>query len=394
MYLYFALYKTLLVFSGLVIFLSVYIDVQILYSLLLLVVIFIFNRFRCFRVRCRAGSYGKAPSNELDMVNACKGQETVVGQSWSFFLQRKVPIKPLFTHNFTSTKPDPSGFWKSGTLLKTVSEYYERQGKAFPSLPSYQNITLGGWIMTKSHGSSGDKGRGSSSCFHEVIYVNDTNKRVTTSYSNLDIAKVKLILYVKFHLLEKDFWLLKRRVDSMEEWVSDNAYQRVCFIGSHQDVMIRWEKTSKKDNIHSDPHACSRFCLWFQADVCTTCGCRCTETSNNYQSNVKLSEVNRFVPFVFPILAAFVESYKNFEIIMEANKDQVIRYYKKAKRFHKKLGGRTEIRYGKFLFLDVSIAEQHINEYLETVASGKFHLGKFRPKVGLASADIDFKLKL
>ena len=108
--------------------------------------------------------------------------------------------------------------------------------------------------------------------------------------------------------------------------------------------------------------------------------CRCKEPSKNYKSYVKLAEVNRFVPFVFPLLTVFVWNIVNFEIILEKDENEVLSYYDMIKTFHKKYGGRTEIRFGtKILFLDVSIQKKYMQKYPVNPNEGKYHLGKYQP---------------
>lgn len=399
MYAYFTFYTVLATCTLISILISI-ITPWALIFLLLPVSIAIMNRFRCFRVRCRSWSLNRAPSTEKGLFEACKGNVTVVGHAWSFFLQRKTPENPVFTHNFISTRPK-NGFWKAGTTIHTVSNYYEKEDRAFPSTPSYQNITLGGWIMTKSHGSSGDTGTGSSATFDEVSYLPKNSTKLTTvEYKDLNLSDVKCIFYVSFKDLIKNIWLRKIKVNSFEEWIRPEAYQRTCFVGQKQDVMVRWEEVTDKDynikmnrdkGFHVDPHCCSRFCLWFQADVCTACY-KYTEKNKKFQSYVRLAEVNRFVPYIFPLLTLFVQDIINFEIIIETPQD-IQAYYKKIKTFHRKHGGRTEIRYGKVLFLDVSVEKKHLNKYPFT---GKYHKGKhIGPLATLGSMKVgNFKFKL
>lgn len=404
---YFIFYLSLLFLSFVCIFLSVFVNMWIALFYIAPLSVFVFNRFKCFRIRCRAFSCGPAPSSEKELIKACS-EGTPVGHVWSFFLQKRKPRNPVFTHNFCSNEPE-NGYWKAGTSLKTISRYYEKDNMAFPSLPSYQNITLGGWIMTNSHGSSGDVGEPSSSRFKQIKFLSKrTNTVITQDYNKLDKLDVKCILYVSFNMeRNSNIWLMKREVSTINEWLKDNAYQRVCFVGKNQDVMIRWEKAGEKDytikdnrdkGFHVDPHCCSRFCLWFQADVCTAMSCRCKEPSKNYKSYVRLAEVNRFVPFIFPLLTLFVWDIVNFEIILEEDKDEVLEYYTMIKRFHRNYGGRTEIRFGtKVLFLDVSIQKKNIDKYPVTPNKGKYHLGKYQPlgkTLAYANLGSDFKFKL
>lgn len=410
MYAYFAFNILLFIFSFASIFLSVFVNGWVALFYIIPLSIFLLNRFKWFRIRCRAFSFGPAPSSEKELIKACRNG-TLVGHGWSFFLQKVTPQKPVFTHNFCSSEPDINGFWKAGTTLETVSSYYEKYRKAFPSLPSYQNISLGGWIMTESHGSSGDAGEPSNSRFSSIKYLSIHEKEKIVNIEvgeKLDKLDVKCILYVSFQMNEdSNIWLKKREVTDFREWLKDGAYQRACFIGKKQDVMIRWEavaqadytyKNNREEGFHVDPHPCSRFCLWFQADVCTAISCWCKEPSKNYNSYVKLAEVNRFVPFVFPLLTLLVWDRINFEIILKKNKEEVSQYYDRIKEFHEKYGGRTEIRFGtEVLFLDVSIRKKHMENYPVAPNEGKYHLGKYQPisnMLAYTKLKSDFKFKL
>ena len=416
MYAYYTFYTGLIIFSILSFFLSIFVSPW--YGLLgnIPLIIILSNRFQRFRVRCRAypgfaqckktkaWCRAKAPDTQYDLITACKEKKTtVVGSAWSFFLNKRAPENPVFTYNFSSSKPE-DGFWKYGTLLKTVTKYYEKKNQAFPSLPSYQNITLGAWIMTRSHGSSGDDGEPSSSRFLSIKYIDKTNNTKILladwgTFKKIKINDIALILGVSFKQLPDNIFLHKTRVSYLNDWLSPGAYQRVCFIGKRRDVMIRWEKSvlnfdtrtyarrGNKKYFHKDPHLCSRFCLWFQADVCTVIYnrlfCACVEKKERYQSIVSLEEANTFVPQIYPIFTVFLHNQVNFEkIITDPTRNDIRDYYKKIKKFHKKYGGRTELRYGEYLFIDVSIPRRLVNDYIDNVFlenKGTYHLGKYQP---------------
>ena len=291
--------------------------------------------------------------------------------------------------------------------------------------------------MTESHGSSGDIGEGSSSRFSAIRYVLKINRIKILEddwkiFKEIEKRKIHLILGVKFSLQENsNINLHKRSVQTIDDWLRTNAYQRVCFIGKRRDMMVRWERPKKKKLIfdkskyieneeewetfleagkkrnkyfHKDPHFCSRFCLWFQADVCTVIYrkwfCLCTEKIEKYEAIVSLSETNRFVPQVYPIFTVFLQDQVNFEkIIQKATVMQVKKYYEKIKKFHKEYGGRTEIRYGGYLFIDVSIPLRLVEKYIEMIPEGSYHLGKYQPpnnqlQMKTSKSSLNFKLKI
>ena len=123
---YFIFYLSLLFVSFACIFLSIFVNAWIALFYIVPLSLFIFNRFKRFRIRCRAFSCGPAPSNEDDLKKACSEGGTPVGHGWSFFLKKVTPKNPVFTHNFCSVEPD-DGYWKAGTSLRTVTRYYEKK---------------------------------------------------------------------------------------------------------------------------------------------------------------------------------------------------------------------------------------------------------------------------
>ena len=106
------------------------------------------------RVRLRALTCcGARPATRRQMVQACQGDVRVVGQGWHFFLQRQPPRLPVvFTDNYVGTYTRQGvRYWRSGTTIAVMAKIYKNTlNKAFPSLPSYENISLGAWVATST----------------------------------------------------------------------------------------------------------------------------------------------------------------------------------------------------------------------------------------------------
>lgn len=372
-------------------------------------------RLRWSRVRARVGCRaGVEPTTQRDIIRLFNSSKnwTPVGSGWDFYQQRRIPLNnALYLHNFCNENPIEkklegaisAHWWKSGTTIGRVALYYKSLNKAFPSLPSIEQATLGAWIWSGSHGSSGDTGRPSNSCFEYVHYLNKSKQLQVVDYNKFNKRNALLILHVSFNieLLESNRWLHKRAVKinasnpvfGVQGWLRP-SYQRALFVGK-RIIALQWTKEKLGSEVeHVDPHCCGRFCLWIQADPCNAaCGC-CMEPLEYYASKVRLYEVNRFVPPVWrtPFLALAGVSHRNYEIFCRlppqtTNPREINLFFvnlvQDLFRLHKKYGGRTELRFSsKILFVDVSLTRQFDSVFrvLEElgVTAYALHEGKFQ----------------
>ena len=343
-------------------------------------------RLRCCRVRVRTGfSCGKAPRTEAEVVALFREDTTLtpVGSAWDAYLHKRPVLRPVHMHLFCNSAPLVATFenvtsrhwWKAGSTIDDIATFYAREGKAFGSLPSLTTCTLGAWIWSGSHGTSGDDGVPSNSAFAHVRYVDFAGSIRTVQYKVFDKHKAVVILYVSFDpsRLEENMWLHKRalfmdptnRADTeqkISEWLRP-SYQRAIFVGKYV-LGLQWTREQLGDDVeHEDPHCCSRLCLWVQADACNaSCGC-CLEPARAYASRVRLCEVNQFVPTVwrFPVLSVMGCGYYNCEIICRVPQraDTIVFLQQTIERchgVHALHGGRTEIRFtGSIVFVDVAM---------------------------------------
>ena len=120
---------------------------------------------------CRRGNH-RFPRNEAELKEALAAypKATLVGSGWSFFLKRtSVPSACIFTHRMRDglvsdeTKKaegidiGATHVWHACTKLSKVMDHYKKKGQALPSAPAIDDVTLGAWFATGSHGSAGPK---------------------------------------------------------------------------------------------------------------------------------------------------------------------------------------------------------------------------------------------
>ena len=357
------------------------------------------------RVRLRTLTCcGARPTSRRQLVQACQGDVCVVGQGWHFFLQRQTPDRPVvFTDNYVGTYTRKGvQYWRSGTTIAALARSYKnRLRKTFPSLPSYENISLGAWVCDINHGSSGDLGKPSNVAFGRVDYVDYDNRERQTPHSELVLSRVKCVLGVEI-VVEKlltNYNYEKRALfvtenltlDQMQEWCRP-CFQRVLFIGT-QTVGVVWTRTRDdpppwrccRVAYHKEPHCCSRFCLWFQIDPCNVC-CRCVEPAPNFHAVVDNYEMNRFVPYVWSVFALFACLHLNYEILVDTRDvktDSAELLFALHEALREIPSGRFELRWSThILFVDVSLRHS-LHRPLEALHALGFqryalHKGKYQ----------------
>ena len=75
----------------------------------------------------------------------------------------------------------------------------EEEGKAFWSMPSYENISVGAWIMDWNHGSRND-GNPSDHAFDMVDYLDNENQLQQDKYKDINRDDIKCLLGVSIDL--------------------------------------------------------------------------------------------------------------------------------------------------------------------------------------------------
>lgn len=381
-----------------------------IYVSALVLIVAVCLHLRCSRVRVRSGcSFGKAPCTEAEILSLFRENPTPtpVGSGWNAYLQRQAPPRPVHLHLFCNDTPlfkmyegvRSEHWWRAGTTLGTVAAYYKTKNKAFGSLPSVESITLGSWVWSGSHGSSGSTGIPSNAAFGYVRFLTRTRGIQTVPYKDFQKDEALVILYISFDLkkLVSNIWLHKRAISidheapsqGVAEWLQP-SFQRAIFVGK-RIIGLQWSKSKiGTEEEHRDPHCCSRFCLWIQADPCNAvCGC-CWEPLHKYASQVQLYEVNRFVPPVWrlSIFAIAGCGHYNCEIFCRVPLtieplDFFTKLTKRCYDAHAENGGRTELRYtGKVVFVDIAMQRgfDNIFKILEQLGVDRYalHEGKLQ----------------
>ena len=296
-----------------------------------------------------------------------------VGQGWGFFLQKRSPRNPVLMHNLTGQL---DGYWLAGTTLETVIRYYKKKGLVFPSHPSYTGISIGSAYACSNHGSGGDLNIG----------FRSTALRFATSqgYSNTPKGTIVGVAIDETKLIpNRDLQQSAKILDSDDDWdwwLDSDSIVRVCFFGyAAPPIGIRW--TDGPSVSHRNPHCCSRTCRYLQADICSVvCGCR--EPVRKWRATESYYEANRFVPRLSLEATLVASFYCNYEcIINTSDKDLVKRLARALYKVHRRLGGRTEVRFsGDVLFLDISTRKKHVQRVLNIVKGFTpytLHTGKY-----------------
>lgn len=405
-------------------------------AVLTLVAWTIYARLHATRVLIRAGAFpnvcrGDAfPHDELEFRQAVIDLRrkhgkypAIVGSGWGFFLQRRGPTAPrIFTMRFTgalSNNRNSRRFY-AGTTIEAVNRLLKRENLTLPSHPTMDYITIGSWAACSNHGNDGDAQTTSAI---ERVTVLDMRDDTTTSLSHADTQRLfdsdfagrYCVLDVTFNAVEDRIvqkrGILVRDAQSAADWLAPGAVLRLLFLGEARDYAIglRWEKPYD-DDPHFDPHVCSRMCQFLQVDVLSVCG-GCHEPMSKFNSKSTLYEANRWTPAILPImnLGLLCTSLLNFEIFFSLDApldgNTLFRLVEAAISMHKKLGGRSEVRYGApsartIVFWDISLVESahgapfqllHDAFGVEKVAihTGKFLVRDVAPCTRVAASELN-----
>lgn len=344
------------------------------------------------RVLIRAGAFpalcrGDAtPTTAREFIDAALniykktgGYPTIVGSGWGFFLKRGGPKSArVFTHRFKGRLPDDPKRWRAGTTIAHVAKELLKDGVTFGSHPTMDYISLGAWFSMANHGNSGDRGVASSKCLKNARVLDMATGKITMMvYKEIRIlfdgayANRHAILDVEFHNLVANFDVQKRGIiinspATAAEWLAPGSHLRLCFQGAARSYAIgaRWEDPYSSTT-HRDPHFCSRFCQYFQMDICSVFG-GWHEPIHKYNGKVDLYNANRWMPTVWPFetISVVVSGIRNFEVVFQLGRvfdgQTLFLLITEMIEIHKRVGGRSEVRYSKLaadtpVFLDCAM---------------------------------------
>ena len=323
----------------------------------------ILPRLNPFRIMLRAGVLCyRAPRAKQTMRETMQSfpDGEPVGKGWGFFLQKRSPKRPVFMYRLTGQL---DGYWLAGTTLNTILRHYKKKGLVFPSHPTMQYISIGSAYACTNHGNGGDLNTGFRSTALRYAttegYYSSTPKGTIIGVA---IDETKLIP-------NRDLQQSAKILDSDDDWDwwLESCVLRVCFFGyAAPPIGIKWTDGPSVD--HRNPHCCSRYCRFIQADPCSVAG-GCRENVKRFRATLSYYDANMWMPQV-GLLETFIASfYCNYECIVKTSDKELVKTIARALyNVHRMLGGRTEVRFsGDVLFLDISTRKKHVQRVLNIV---------------------------
>ena len=322
---------------------------------------------------------------------------TPVGHGWSFFLNKTVASAPrLFMHELTGRvdareRPKQGRHWYyAGTTIGELLDDLKREpgleaGLTLASTPSHDTITLGGWVAACAHGTGGTLW--TPTIESGVIVDQATGEQQVWSHGDLarhfgrnptafDPAQIVLVAVCVRPIandwvrLDVSKWVGDAdnvhpwwgRSKQSQWWLTTDSKLRCIFVGRRGSLMMIWKPSQYDDETrkHIDPHFCSRECRYFQADLLSVVqGARdqgrkwfswpFVEAATKWDGLTRLSNANKFSPLISALGMAVATLYHNVEFFLKVN-DMTARKLDRLQEqliaFHKKHGGRTEIRFG------------------------------------------------
>lgn len=333
---------------------------------------------------CRGDAY---PHDEVELRQAVadlkrrKGRfPAIVGGGWGFFLKRWGPSAPrVFTHHFTGQVPNEPGRWRAGTTIAAVNKHFLENDKTLPSHPTMDYISIGSWVSCANHGNDGDAQTVDAIDLVTILDMgSNTTRRVSYAEArrifDVDFEKRHCVLDVSFNAVENRLTqkrgILVKDPQSAADWLAPGAQLRLLFLGAARGhgIGLRWERPYD-DSPHRNPHCCSRFCQFLQVDVFSVfCGWH--EPMSKFSGKVTLHNANRWTPPIYPFMTIGVvlSGIVNFEIFFRLERAldgaTLSVLVEEAIAMHKRLGGRSEIRYGRpsansIVHWDLSLARGH-----------------------------------
>lgn len=363
------------------------------------------------RVRIRSGSFpalgtgDEAPRDQRQLVAAVSRMLTrtngrlpaVVGGGWGFYLQRRGPRAPrLFTHRMRgptrgSNHEKLPREWLSGTTIAELVSTLEAQGLTLPAHPTMDYITVGSWFAFGNHGNAALSEGANDALFEsaQVLRMLRSEQEIVTVKGYRQLRKLfdteaatHCVVSVTFQRgafvrnvdVQKQAVVI-RDAESAAAWLNPTAGLRVCFLGRARPhaFALTWTPCAQRqtgecdESMHSkrDPHLCSRWCQFVQADICSVVGGWYQTPLRKFWSGVTtLAHANRWTPFIPPIENAvpILLGIVNFELVIRPDEPltgetlfQLLSVLKEE--VHGTLGGRTELRYtDRVVYLDCSFS--------------------------------------
>ena len=341
--------------------------------------------------------------------------------------------------------------WRSGTTIAALVRHYENQDPSMTlnHHPTMDYISLGAWFSQGNHGNGGN----TEAALHPPLIEGTVYDMMLQSDIEVDDVEILELVYndpkrycvldvtlnpqalvlnssAPDMLLQKeclqiftDDRRLEQGLKNAFKWMSESdaggSHLRLAFFGRARSygMALRWtdqrvgEQAATKDENkrpyfllcpcipwrvrHVDPHHLQRLANFLQVDTFSAWG-GCHESMYAFRGYTTWSNANRWVPPLFPIQTVFVAlaGYKNFEPIFKlpSGKFGGFEFHDLAIRLqelHRKIGGRSEVRYGGesgVIYLDIAIRSARYREVFEMLREMKvtkvaLHMGKYQVPV-------------
>lgn len=377
------------------------------------------------RLRYRAGSgfFGglcgepssAAPRTECELEAACKEASfrgdrlTAVGSAWSNALaQRTTRGRRLYMHRATCRVDERT--WLAGATLKQVQNDLAAETPPMQLIgaPSSGYITLGAWVATTGHGSSGP------AATHDLVVASARVFNQNMGWS-VDLNAARLLdvfgqgveaaanhIVLKVTLSSQSLCnnsILRRqgkRVQTLEhaEWALDpSSVMRAIFIGNSKTLALRW---IPHDGLPLRESIVLK--VWLFVFAAMGWG----SAMPNYEgkdSSGKLSDETYLFPDSFnpaQLWTQMILNIVNYEVYtkdIKLDAKKLLEISTKLQELHTKYGGRTELRtLGGLVFFDMAMragdaAFRASFEALHKVGVCKCaqHSGKYLHTVGTAA---------
>ena len=273
----------------------------------------------------------------------CGAPPVVVGGGWSWVIgRRRTPANTIYCASGHANDE-----WRhAGTAIGDVQRILALRNETLAGHPSILSATLGGWVMTRSHGTGGSLwtptiGR---------VLVEEANTQVRRVLDSKDVVADMIIRQVELHTVvnatcEQRVAYLNGEDDVRARLIGTPTYLRAVFVDRFQALCITWVPA------HGPP-APRRLAppLWLM----TTLPARFRRgwDPSRWTRRMTLREANAFSPAPPFILAtACIATHTNFEVfITEPTTAALIwRICTEFQKMFSRTGfaGRMELRFGK-----------------------------------------------
>ena len=251
-----------------------------------------------------------------------------------------------------------------------------------------RNLPPGAWEPETVAESREDTDRVTVDTPTDLLQKFGTRGGTAAEYVILDV-KIKSVRNV---MLER-FALKVESVDDAEFFLN-GTHVRLMFIGAFGAVSIVWNRVPEGESIagkEMHPHCGGAFCFWLTIDAFATCACAWIGDVRRFDGVGRLDAANGTInPTFRPIFSVFgqmccVYNLELFISMKTLSPTRLLGIVEDVRAFHKKYGGRTELRLDDVtLFLDLSLGAVYKFElYFKMlvklgISRAAQHPGKFR----------------